>query len=118
MGYMRHHAIIVTSCLDDHLEWAHQAAIGMFDNVSPIIPSKMNGYRSFFIPPDGSKEEREESDRGNAYRKVFLQMTIGRAFPDGSNPLDVVEIEYGGDEPYSIQLKINRPAREFQEEHQ
>lgn len=59
MGYMRHHAIIVTSWTGDALVPARQAALSIFppDQVSGIVNGAMNGYASFFVGPDGSKEK-------------------------------------------------------------
>ena len=64
MGYMRHHAILVTSWDAKLLASAHAQAVKMFAYVSPISPAFVNGYQSFFIPPDGSKEGWPESDAG------------------------------------------------------
>ena len=71
MGYMRHHAIVVTSGTR-RLSLAHDKAEEIFPYVSPISPEGVNGYQSFFIPPDGSKEWWDESDRGDASRDKFV----------------------------------------------
>lgn len=74
MGTIQHHAIIVTdSDYGDHhsLAEAHEIAKGIFPWVSEISPVATNGYQSFFIPPDGSKEWWDESDAGNERREAF-----------------------------------------------
>lgn len=81
MGYMRHHAIVVTTFVGD-IEEAHAKAVELFSSwggeradtgvVSEIVGSWINGYHSFFIAPDGSKEGREESENGDKARDEFI----------------------------------------------
>jgi hypothetical protein len=40
---------------------------------SPLVASPMNGFYSFFIPPDGSKDLWPESDHGDGRREKFLR---------------------------------------------
>ena len=74
MGYMRHHAIIVTGWDDKegHLQKAHEYAKEIFSAVSEITDEVINGFRSFLVPPDGSKEGWDESDEGDERRQKFL----------------------------------------------
>ena len=98
MGYMRHHAIVVTS-YDDKIEAAHAIAHQMFDDmVSPVVNSHTNGYRSFFIAPDGSKEGRGESNDGDARREAFKAWLDQQRYDDHSTWLRWVEVQYGDDE--------------------
>ena len=99
MGYMRHHAIIVTSWKEELIELAKATADECFPWVSSISPDGVNGYRSFFIPPDGSKEGWDKSDLGDAVRKTFLDWVDKQAHEDGSNPLECIEIAFGRDGP-------------------
>ena len=55
MGRITHHAIVVTSWRDEAIESAHAYATEVFAYVTPIIESRINGYKTFLIPPDGSK---------------------------------------------------------------
>lgn len=73
MGTVHHHAIVLTSSLVG-FENAHTQAIAIFgpDAVSSITPKTINGYRSFFVAPDGSKEFWAESDAGDAHRAQFF----------------------------------------------
>lgn len=73
MGYMRHHAIVVT-CFGEKIEIAHKKAKEIIGDelVSAIIDSPINGYKSFFICPDGSKEYWNESDKYEARRTIFI----------------------------------------------
>jgi hypothetical protein len=75
MGYLRRHAIVVTG--DDFRESkdildAHAKATEIFPWVSPVSPPATNGERSFFIPPDGSKEGWGESRLGDERRDSFI----------------------------------------------
>jgi hypothetical protein len=101
MGYMRNHAICVTSYLPAAIEEAHRWAKENFKvcAVTEITPVAVNGYQSFFIAPDGSKEWWETSDAGNKERKDFedyISTSLAKKF--GYCPLDWVEVQYGDDE--------------------
>lgn len=93
MGPMRHHAMIVTTHRREYSLDAYKTALEIFGDdeeldqgdrftptssgeflplVSPIADSVTNGYSSFAIFPDGSKEGWEESNRGDK-RRATLQ---------------------------------------------
>jgi len=73
MGEMRHHSIVVTSDDTDIIKLVHNKAISLFEHlVSPIIRSRANGFQSFFIAPDGSKEGWETSDHYDINRKDYI----------------------------------------------
>jgi len=97
MGYMMHHAIVVTSWKPEAVEAAHAMATQLDMKPSPIVSSGTNGYRSFLVPPDGSKEGWHQSDVGDACRAqlVAWMMTAG----DDGLWLDWIEVCFGGDEP-------------------
>jgi len=99
MGYIRHHAIVVTGC-GSSVTLVQSKAWAIFgeDLVSPILPKQINGFESFFIQPDGSKEGWPESDLGDDQRMEFLNWIVGRNNKDGSNELSFVEVFYGDDE--------------------
>lgn len=97
MGYMRHHAIVVTSWKDDAIWAANKVAQTLFPWVSPLSACGINGYLSFFIPPDGSKEGWEESDAGDAVRDAFIEYLRSTRFEDGSSYLVWVEVQFGDD---------------------
>lgn len=98
MGYMRHHAIVVTSWNDKTVIDAHKVAVEIFPWVSPISPEGINGHVSFLIPPDGSKEGWPSSDEGDERRTKFIKWVDAQAYDDGSNSIDYVEVFYGDDE--------------------
>jgi hypothetical protein len=110
MGYMRHHTIVVTSWDEKKLQVAHDKAVELFHKVpidinrgntqslvSPIVNGVVNGYGSFFIAPDGSKEGWEDSDNGDKAREAFINYCREQAYDDGSNSLSYVEIQFGDD---------------------
>lgn len=93
MGYMAHNAIVVTSWKEEHIRDARISAIILFpDMVSEIIISHINGYLSFFIATDGSKEGWEDSNIGDENRARFLK-EIEDMY------IDAVDVRYGGDDP-------------------
>jgi hypothetical protein len=107
MGYIRHHAVIVSGYDSDAMQEAHEKAkqffalIGdpvdpqMAPLVSPIIPALVNGYCAFFIAPDGSKEGWGKSDEGDTARERFLGWL--RLNRKRLHYIQWAEIEYGGD---------------------
>jgi len=97
MGYIRHHAIVVTTWERKLLQAAHEKASEIFEWVSPISEGGINGYASFFIPPDGSKEGWGESFAGDERRQTFMNWCDQQAYDDGSSSLDFVEVYYGDD---------------------
>lgn len=98
MGYMRHHAIVVTSFSVERIAPAHTQAKSLFSQVSEIIQSPINGYWSFLVAPDGSKEGWQESADGDASRDTFVSWLEAQRYEDGSSPLDWAEVQYGDDD--------------------
>lgn len=103
MGYTRHHAMAVTSWNDELIKKAHEEAMQIFkDRTSTIIKSDVNGYQSFFIAPDGSKEGWVASNLGDVQRKIFRNWLNEQAYEDGSNSLSFCEFFYGDDNGESL----------------
>jgi hypothetical protein len=116
MSHTRHHAIIVTSpfTLEKQLETAHRKASEIFPYVSPLAPGVINGVRSFFIPPDGSSEGREESEQGDMQRQEFINWLITHSneeleFSEDMSVLQWVEVQYGDDHEESLILNQSKP---------
>lgn len=103
MGYMRHHAIIVTSWQSDLLEAARAEAVRIFESeglgmlVSPVVPAAINGEGSFLVAPDGSKEGWADSDAGDRCRAVLTSWLRQQAYDDGSTSLQWVEVQFADD---------------------
>jgi len=106
MGYIKHHTIVVTGWSAEQLKEAHQKAKETFEQifdsepqktyasrlVSEIVQGVTNGQSSFFIAPDGSKENWETSDKCNNARKDFLDW-----LQKADNWCDYIEVIFGGD---------------------
>lgn len=101
MGYMRHHAIIVTGIMP-YIETAHRKAADIFGPrvqdpfhdstpVTPITFRTINTYQSFAVLPDGSKEGWTQSDTGDEKHNEFI------AFLEGSSSVDWVEVQFADD---------------------
>lgn len=92
MGYMRHHAIVVTGP-DTRAEIAHVEARKRFDRrfLTDLTDVAVNGYRSFLVAPDGSKEGWPESADGDARRAEFIAYLRGQS-------LGWVEVQFDDDE--------------------
>ena len=93
MGRIKHDAIIVTTWNMDRLTKAHAKAQDLGLSVSEIVRDRTNGYISFIIAPDGSKERWPASDAGDEARETWKtwvrQESLG---------LDWIHVRYGGDE--------------------
>lgn len=100
MGRIAHHAIVVTTWKPELLVEAHRKAEEFGCAVSSIVVSPINGYRSFLVAPDGSKEGWSDSDRGDEQRDKFIAWMNSKAYDDGSNALRWAEVFYGEDVLY------------------
>lgn len=113
MGYMRHHAIVVTGTvphedkdalamkkLRDEIAVLAQDGTDVQHCVSEVTPIVVNGYCSFFIAPDGSKEGWSTSDAGDAFRDLVIALLEKR----NGNGLWVhwAEVQFGDDENVNI----------------
>lgn len=98
MGYMCHHALVV-SCFREMRD-VHQRAQETFaiGQVSPVCQSPVNGYVSFAVFPDGSKEGWLVSDRANQQRASFVAYLRSLAYEDGSSSYSFVEFSYGDED--------------------
>lgn len=69
MGTIIHHAIIATTCTDDFSELV--ALVGEKGKCW-VSDRGLNGYLTFFLAPDGSKEHWPQSDAGNVLRNDVI----------------------------------------------
>lgn len=108
MGYIRHHAMLVTGSCGDWVERAHAKALKLSAErdadglrTPPIVGALsdvcVNGTQTFAIYPDGSKEGWTTSDQGNVFRERLVEWLEEQRYEDGSSPLDWVEVQYGDD---------------------
>jgi len=97
MGYIRHHAIVVTSWDSGVASVAHMKAEEIGLKVTAAVESGVNGYVSFMVCPDGSKEGWQASSDGDEKREAFKRWMLGTRYDDGSGPLNWAEVQYGDD---------------------
>lgn len=91
MGYMRHHAILVTAFDVERAEKIRTKAIELLGSqVSELNISKVNAYASFVVFPDGSKEGWEDSNDGDDKRAEFKSW-----LSDPNYRCDWAEVQYG-----------------------
>ena len=98
MGYVVHHAIVVTSWNRDLIVKAHALAAFFYLNPSKITDPGINNYVSFFVPPDGSKEGWQESEAADKNRAAFKKYLRTLQYEDGSSSIEWFEASYGGDD--------------------
>ena len=111
MGYMRHHAILVSSSFAKVITEVHERDLIVFGgNVSNLIESPVNGVVTFLIPPDGSKEGWPPSIEGDNSRADFIKYLDNTQYSDRSSPLAWVELQYGDDNSETL---ITNVAGEF-----
>lgn len=103
MGWIRHHAIVVSSWNKELVGEARSKAADLGCAVSEIVASPVNGYHSFFIAPDGSKEGWEDSESGDHRREAFKVWTHSKRHEDGSSSLRWAEILFGDDD-YEVKV--------------
>ena len=90
MGTIWHNSLVVTSSDAHELAAVRTKAVELFGGlVSPVIKSDSNGYLSFFIAPDGSKEGWPESDDMDRRRAALCK------FMSGCTYVKYVDVGYG-----------------------
>lgn len=116
MGYMRHHAIIVTGTDDRMQEIRNQCedisySFGNSVKISMLYDSKMNHYQSFFVAPDGSKEGWGDSYKGDEARNKIIEYLDSLRYSDNSTSFKYVEVQYGDDDHESKVLRHSEDER-------
>lgn len=105
MGYIKHHAIVITGYDDAKINKVRDKICQILDTefgedvsdtmVTPILSARTNGYLTFFVGPDGSKEGWETSNNGDSAREKIKSLL---AKP--KNYHDFAELYYGEDNGY------------------
>lgn len=92
MGYIKHHAIVVTCWGEGEAQEAADCARNLgLEVIGPSAPA-INAYQSILICPDGSKEGWLDSDDGNAKRAYFV------SWLRENHAGEWVEVAYGDDD--------------------
>ena len=71
MGYMKHHAIVVTSGSQERINEAAAKARSLGAMVLVQPTEVTNGYFSMLVCPDGSKDGWDESNTGDEQRAAI-----------------------------------------------
>jgi hypothetical protein len=95
MGRIWHHAIVVSSYMEDLIRRAHLKAESLGCNCTDVTREGVNGWASFLVAPDGSKEGWPDSDEGDARRDSFISWLDAQRYEDGSTSLYWVEVSFG-----------------------
>ena len=90
MGFIYHTATVVTSWEADHAFRAWQIAQDLELRPTGVCGPYTNGYMSFLIPPDGSKEGWETSDEYDSRRDDWVRAVVAAGLY-----LEWVEVRYG-----------------------
>lgn len=106
MGYIAHHAIVVTGD-EEEVKAAHAKATALGCLVTNIAGPGVNAYYSFMIAPDGSKEGWTDSDEGDTRRAAWIASGIG-------NLCEWAEIRFGADDAVAT---VSRSAWDDDETH-
>lgn len=104
MGYIRHEAIVVISFRKEDTQKAKEFADSLKLDTTEIITT-INGYCTFLIAPDGSKEGWEESNKHEQARKDFCSWAE-KQYENGVY-FDYAYISFGGDDPHCRVIQHN-----------
>ncbi len=104
MGYIAHHALVVTGWDGNRIESVHEQAMTHADvvPVTPVSDPAVNGYCSFAMLPDGSKEGWAYSDDGEAARSDVIGFIKSQGL---SGYVSYVLVRFGGDESELAQIE-------------
>lgn len=98
MGVINHNAVIATTWSDDKADELQKWIDNLEETERSLIVrsgSWVNGYNSFAVMPDGSKESWDESDAGDNFRFRVMERLLLDNYDDGSSPWDWVEVGFG-----------------------
>jgi hypothetical protein len=114
MGFHAHKALIVTSYNDGLILVAHEKACTLFSvrSVSNLSGGLVNGFRSFSVWPDGSKEGWSESDDFDEMMRTYILWLENQQHEDGSNTLDWGLCQFSTDD-HDICAWMKTRYREF-----
>ena len=112
MGYIRHEALIVTIS-ERYIGKLEELALSIFPSCEVgSVSSRINGYKTVFIGPDGSKEGWEDSDDGDEQRESFLRRLSGSFYEEFGYPA-IVRVKYGLDDGCATVRFIDAFGDEF-----
>ncbi len=98
MSYIKLEAIVVSSWSRSLLSEAHDKAKDLGLYVSSIGQQRLNGYRSFLIEPEASKERCEDREEFERKQDDFVAWCEAQRHDDGSSSISWVRVRFGGDD--------------------
>lgn len=102
MSEILHEAIIVTSWSAEKLKIARSIALSHNLPCSEFVRSPVNGYASFMIATDGSKEGWEAAAVARKNRDKWVAWVKRYNAGKGCQCLEWVHVEYGGVAPQGV----------------
>jgi len=102
MGWIVHHAIVITTHTRELADRAYTAAAAIFPTVTPPVPSALNNYWTLLIPPDGSKEGWPASAAGDAQRVALYAWLATQADAYGSSRYTACTLMYEEVDPPTV----------------
>lgn len=98
MGIIHHHAVVATVNIQENIvkvnDWIFSLPPEKCKRFCDA-PAPMNGYHTFVLTPDGSKEGCAESDAGDQLRAEFISFLESFAYEDGSSNVSWIEVGFG-----------------------
>lgn len=99
MGWIRHHAIVITTIEDWLIPLKEITDVIFGEGVCTVSEAKMvNGYVTLLVPPDGSKERWPASEAGEDRRARLIDWLCDQEINEDRH-YTWVEVEYGETEP-------------------
>ena len=100
MGIFQHHTVIATTwyyeCADKFQEWIDSELNDRERQLIVKAGSWVNGYHTFVLVPDGSKEGWEDSNEGDSLRdRMVWRLVFDNYKDDCGSPWDWVECTFG-----------------------
>ena len=79
-------------------------ALAIFGDVlvSELVSSGVNGIKSFFVAPDGSKEGWDAAEIGDAKRNEFIKWLETGRYGSSDYAIYWAEVQYGKDLPTKL----------------
>jgi len=98
MGIIHHHTVIATVNIKENISKVQAWIASLPPEKRQRFcdrPAIVNGYHTFILVPDGSKEGWSESDEGDRFRFEFIKFLDSFVYADGSSNVSWVEVGFG-----------------------
>jgi hypothetical protein len=113
VGRDRHHAIVISSGMEDPAHEARAEALRVGCQATEIVVSERNAVYTFLIPPDGGYEGLGPSWDGDQRRDAVVEWLDSRNAELGElAPYTWCEVQYGDDEDDNRLLRSSQWERD------